>query len=422
MEIRLAYGKEGLTLDVPDHIEIDRFGLTAVDQPVTFDHFSKLVRQAGIDRLFDAEAPLVIVNDGYRNTPTARMQEWLDAIDNTFLDRASFLIATGTHAAPTDEHLEAIFGRLLQRVRPRVTYHDCRDLESMRPVGTDSFGQDAYLNARYLDADPVLVINSVEPHYFAGFTGGRKSLFPGLTDLATVERNHNLANSLEAQPLRLDGNPVAEHLDSLLSVVPIDKILSIQVVMDAGGRLDSIHCGGLRESFAAAVEAARELYAHSFDKPYDLVIAEMRQPLDNNLYQAQKALENTQRAVKDGGTALVVSECFEGMGSPHFFALAEQWDREKNEAKDGKQRFGSHKLSRVNLMTRRINVRLYSEVDHDAARQVFYEPAENVQRLFDETLAISGRVAVVHDAGHTVLQPAGAESEQQEVTEIQTNH
>lgn len=404
MEIRLAYGNEGITLDVPDGIDLDRYGLTAVERPITFEQFSTSVRGSGFNQFLGADRILVVVNDAYRSTPTPRILGWLRDLDASLLDRCDFLIAAGTHAAPTQPNLDTIFGSLRSEINSRISWHDARDLTAMRSVGRDADVHEVFLNRQYLDAAAVLVIGSVEPHYFAGYTGGRKSLFPGLSDLATTERNHNLANSLEAQPLRLAGNPLAENLERLLDLIDTSKVFSIQVVQDAGGRIDSVYCGKIRDSFKRSLNAANRLFAHTADRPYDVVIAELRPPLDRNLYQAQKALENTQMAVRDGGSVLVVSQCPEGIGAPHYLALAEEWDRERNEARDGVRRFGSHKLSRVNLMTRRIGVRLYSEVLPDDALKVFYDPVDSMPTWVGENIRSDTRVAVVYDAGNTVLQ------------------
>jgi nickel-dependent lactate racemase len=129
-------------------------------------------------------------------------------------------------------------------------------------------------------------------------------------------------------------------------------------------------------------------------------------PLDKNLYQAQKALENCQDAVADGGSAVVFSACEEGVGSRYFFEQASGWDRERNESVDGVERFGSHKLSRVNAMTRRIDVRLHSELDDETVRRVFYEPLADVSEYIGRRAEgnTNYRLAVVHDAGHTVLR------------------
>lgn len=413
MEVRLAYGKDGVALDVPEWVEMDRYGLAAADKAIAYPDFADSLAAAGGGTVLEEEPPLIIVNDGHRSTPTLRVLEWLDRYDSTLLDNARFLIACGTHGEPLEDHLRTIFGKYLKRVRDRLSWHDCHDLSRMVKIGSDHFGQNVFVNRQVveaMEAENVLVITSVEPHYFAGFSGGRKSFFPGCTDMATIERNHNLVNSLDCAPLRLTGNPMAEHIDEMLGLLKPEKIFSIQLVVDAGHRIGHVFCGRIDEVFLRATEAAIRLYAYEVSEPYDLAIAEVRPPLDRSLYQIQKALENCQAAVTDGGTAVVVAACEDGIGKRSFYDLAKEWDVEKNQSLDGVPRFGSHKLSRVNAMTRRINVRLYSDLPDNQPRQVFYEPVDDLQALMDECLNRDNRkrLAIVHDAGHTVLQPISA--------------
>jgi nickel-dependent lactate racemase len=272
-------------------------------------------------------------------------------------------------------------------------------------LGTDSFQGEVWLNRQIKESQATIIIGSVEPHYFAGFTGGRKSIFPGLTDLATIERNHNLANSLDAAPLKLEGNPVAEHLDELMGLISAENMLTIQLVQDTTHQILGCFCGNLHNAYREAVDLSRQVYAHKIKRKYDLVIAEMLPPLDNNLYQAQKALENCQLAVKDGGTIVIVSACDGGIGSDFFFELADKWDRERNESSDGHQYFGSHKLSRVNTLSKRIDIRLVSHLSDKDIRRVYYEPLDNLEKFIYSTMSEceKNNMAVVHDAGHTVL-------------------
>ena len=406
MDVNLAYGKGHLTLKLPSGIHIDTFAPAIAERRVDFAGFSSVMEESGGLEFLAGKTPLFVVNDGYRRTPTAQILLWLDRIDGTLLDRSDFLVATGSHAAPKPEHYEAIFGSCFARIRNRVKVHVATDLDSMVAVGADGFGKDVYLNKLVLEHEKIFVIGSVEPHYFAGYTGGRKSIFPGLIDLQSIERNHNLANSLEAQPLRLSGNPVAGELASLMGLLDSDKFFSVQIVIDARGNMADLFAGGLQEAFDRSVALAESIYAHRVGEPYDAVLCELISPLDKNLYQAQKALENCQDAVADGGSAVVFSACEEGVGSQYFFEQASGWDRERNESVDGVQRFGSHKLSRVNAMTRRIDVRLHSELDDDTVRRVFYEPLADVSEYIGSKAEkkTNYRLAVVHDAGHTVLR------------------
>ena len=120
-------------------------------------------------------------------------------------------------------------------------------------------------------------------------------------------------------------------------------------------------------------------------------------------YQVQKALENCQHAVKDGGRIVLVSACANGVGSEHFFQLADSWDRENNLPGDGQLHFGSHKLSRVNSIGKRIDIRLHSTLTEGEVRQVFYEPLVSLHEMFADAGG-EHRLAVVRDSGNTVLK------------------
>jgi nickel-dependent lactate racemase len=407
-DIVIRYGSDESRLTVPSGITVDEFRGSRVDRPITFEQFQAEFEKSNGRSFLGSDRLLFVVNDAYRHTPSALVLDWLEKLVPGVMARADYIIATGSHEPPTDNQLEKIFGHHLPTVRNRISWHEATDRSSMQSIGKDWFGQEVLLNKAALEHKAVVVIGSVEPHYFAGYTGGRKSIFPGLIDLATIERNHNLANSLEAMPLRLAGNPVHVHLHALMSLIDLSTIFSIQLVGDSTGSIGAVFFGSLENSFTSAVESAAHLYARPVTEKYDLVLCEILSPLDKNLYQAQKGLENCQAGVKDGGTVIVVSPCDEGIGSSFFYDLALQWDREKNEPQDGILRFGSHKLARVNLMTRRIDVRVYSMLPGEQVRQVFYEPVDDLASFVADKMQgnTNFRLAIVHDAGHTVLKPS----------------
>jgi nickel-dependent lactate racemase len=401
-EIKLAYGDGELTVIIPDGVICDEFIAGKAISPVGMETFRDSLIAAGFEQFLIAP-PLVIVNDGYRNTPTAKILAWLSEIAPLVIDRSRFLIATGAHSAPTEAHLRTIFGGLYERVKSRIAWHDAKADETMTAVGRDRFGEEVFVNRLFLEHERVIVIGSVEPHYFAGFTGGRKAIFPGICDLKTIVRNHNMADSLAAQPMKLDRNPVAEHLDALLGLVDLGKIFSIQLVLDSTDAVAGIFCDSVRDSFHEAAQMAREMYACGYDGQYDVALCELLPPLDDNLYQVQKALENCQPAVRDGGACIVVAACKGGIGSEHFYRLADIWDRALNRPKDGVLRFGSHKLARVNATSGRILVGIYSELPADTTRHVYYESIDDLNMYLDKRLGSGARVAIVRNAGHTVM-------------------
>lgn len=405
MQVTLGYGEDKLTIKLPDNVVVDEFQHKTLKQTIDFNGFSRVVG-AIEKKLFDpAETDLVVVNDAYRCTPTATIIKWLVSL-RKFNERAEILISTGTHAPPTSEQMHYIFDDLYDRLQPRIRAHDCRDKSSMQLVGHDSFDQPVYLNRSFLKAEKIIVIGSVEPHYFAGFTGGRKAVFPGLCDRETIVRNHRLARSFKARPLRLEGNPVEEHLQSLMDLLPDKKIAAFMTVQAVTDRDRFCLAGGtLSKAFEKAVGIAADVFAPEFKHRYDLLLAETLPPLDANLYQLQKSLENCQAAVNDDGTIILFSACREGIGSDSFYRLADSWRSSGKIEPKSKDDFGIHKLSRVDEIGRRINIHLHSQLPAGVPERVFFRSLENPQTLIDRTIEEKkiDRLALVRDAGHTVL-------------------
>ena len=403
MKCDLTYAGEIITLDIPDNVSVDQFSPSVIEDQVDSETFKSGFLRAGGEKFIGVGKLLIVINDGHRNTPTPHILSLLKEIDPAIVDNADYLIAAGTHDAPSDEHYLKIFCEHHDQLKPRSQYHDARDYSHMRKIGVDWFNKEVWVNSILFDYDNIIMISSVEPHYFAGFTGGRKSVLPGLADFATIERNHNQANSLEAAPLKITGNPVAEHMASVLDILGAEKFFGVQGVIDAQKKLAGVFFGDLKTAFETAVEFSLGVYAHKVTEPYDAVICELLPPLDNNLYQIQKALENCQPAVKNGGRIILLSACKGGVGSEHFFQLASGWDSEKNVAKDGQLHFGSHKLSRVNAIGQRIDVRVYSTLPAETVQRVFYQPLDDIKGLLTAEIPEGYRLAIVRDAGHTVL-------------------
>ena len=169
------------------------------------------------------------MNDGTRPTPTCKV---LDALaERMDLTKARYLVATGAHRAPTEEEYRFIFGKHYDLLRDRIHSHDARKDKCVF-LGKSKNGTEMHINEMAVNADRLIIITSVEPHYFAGYTGGRKSFLPGVASFKTIEQNHLLAMKNEAQALVLDGNPVHEDMMDALSGIKGKPIFAIQVVLD----------------------------------------------------------------------------------------------------------------------------------------------------------------------------------------------
>ena len=263
MKLDIPYGKDSVSIDIPDE------NIAEVIRPneVEVEDESSIIKNAinnpmnskGFEEfLSDAKDVLFIVNDGTRDTPTA---EVLHVVYDKIKDKnLKFLIATGTHRAPTEEEYRLIFGHLLGQLRERIHVHDAKKEKDMVYLGKTSRGTMILLNRLCIEADKIVAINSVKPHYFSGFTGGRKSFVPGIASYKTIEMNHSHAVSEASQSMALKGNPVAEDMDEAVGFLKSEKIFSIQTVLTGDHRLYAAFAGDLFESFDRAIKMAEKLF------------------------------------------------------------------------------------------------------------------------------------------------------------------
>ncbi|MHB1344005.1 MAG: lactate racemase domain-containing protein, partial [Thermoleophilia bacterium] len=174
---------------------------------------------------------LVLVNDATRPTPSGRV---IEIIADRFEGRhVEFMVATGAHKVPGETELEQIFGRAMrERFLERISSHDARNKDDLVHLGETSRGTPVWVNKHLASATDVLLINSVEPHYFAGYTGGRKSIFPGVAGFETIQGNHKLALDPAADNLALEGNPVHEDMMEMMGMLSEKHMYSIQMVLD----------------------------------------------------------------------------------------------------------------------------------------------------------------------------------------------
>ncbi|MCK5784972.1 MAG: DUF2088 domain-containing protein [Candidatus Sabulitectum sp.] len=253
----------------------------------------------------------VVVNDGTRPSPA----EQLSALHPALAGRVRFLFATGTHRPVTMEERKKILGDLYA---DDVTAESnvCDDGTHMY-LGTTSRGTEVDVH-RWLLEGPVLAVNTVEPHYFAGFSGGRKSFIPGASSRKTIVQNHFLACSLEAQPGRLEGNPV--HEDLMEAAEFLAKRTEIVMVNGVYG-IDSLFCGPYDTSFFQAAEVAALNCGVSVSERYASLEVRPGNNLDVSLYQAMKAVFLWESVVVDGGELVLAAGCSEGLGAPQMERL-----------------------------------------------------------------------------------------------------
>lgn len=348
-----------------------------------------------VDFLKDTLDVLFIVNDATRPTPTARV---LDSIFQIVKPgNATFLIATGTHPPPTTEEYQQIFGRFYSQFKHRIFAHDSRADKDMVYIGVSRNGTPLYVNKLLMEAQKTVIISSVEPHYFAGYTGGRKSIFPGVASFKSIEANHRHAMDPSAKPLALDGNPIHDDMIDALTYLKHKQIFAVMTVLDKEHRVYATSAGEINASFFTAVEHAKKVFVVKIKEKADIVVTVARFPMDINLYQSQKALDNGKFALKDKGILILVSSCRAGIGDDAFIKLLGNCDS-PDEVFDSIRetyRLGAHKaakLAEINLWAEMFGV---TNLPDSVLKSIFIRPFGSLQEAIDAALMKKGEQAKV---------------------------
>jgi nickel-dependent lactate racemase len=398
MRLDVPYGKETVPLEAPDDAEVvypnevearseGKVLAEALAHPINAKTFA--------DFLADARDVLFIVNDATRPTPTARVLELIK--DDLAGVNASYIIATGAHRAPTEEELREIFGALYDDVKDRIIIHDADADEDMVHIGTSKNGTEMYVNRAGVEAHKIVIIGSVEPHYFGGYTGGRKAFLPGIASRKTITQNHKYALRPEAKALALEGNPVHEDMIDALKTIADKEIFAIMTVLDGEHRIYAATAGHIHDSFYAAIEAANEVFCVPVSGEADVVVSVAPYPMDIDLYQSQKALDNAKLALAPGGVLILVSKCRMGTGDEAFLELLASCNTpEETLAKlDQDYVLGWHKAGKMAEIAVKGEMCGVTDLDDAILTKAFMKPYKNLQQALDDALAEKGKDARV---------------------------
>ena len=410
MQIDVPYGrKDSMSAIINDDVQVSFLEANDVEikneEQVIIDGIAAPINSKNFKEfLKDAKQVLVIVNDATRPTPTPKVLEVI--FDDLNKTQYNVIIATGVHRAPTEEEYLQILGPYYEQIKDHIIVHDAHKKEDQVFLGTSSNGTDMYVNKATAAADKFIIISSVEPHYFAGYTGGRKSFLPGIAGFDTIEQNHKLALVPEACALALTGNPVHEDMMDAIKTVK-QEIFSIMTVLDKHHKVYATCAGHIHDSFHAAIDKANEVFAAPLKEKADIVISVVKFPLDIDLYQAQKGIDNAKLALKKNGVMILVAKCRDGIGGKAFADLLGSCDTPKTALDKIEQGYvlGYHKaakMAEIGLWARMWGV---TDVAPDVISKLFITPFSDLQTAVDKALEEKGRTASVlflMDGGLTV--------------------
>ncbi len=318
MQVELAYGREGLTVQVPDGATVVRprelAGLSdeqeairaALRQPIGCPPLAAQVQPS--DRV------VIVFSDITRPMPSNRvLPVLLQELSHVPRENITLLNALGTHRANTPEELESMLGAEIARGYT-IRQHNAFDATALVDLGRTRYGHRALVNREYYEATFRICTGFVEPHLFAGFSGGPKAILPGVAGIETIMDNHGyeLLNHPLATWGRTEGNPIWEEMREVASMACPNFLLN--VTLNRHREITGVYAGDLWQAHRLGVEAARRAAMIPVSEPYDIVLTtNSGYPLDINLYQAVKGMSCAAEIVAPDGSIIVAAECPDGV-------------------------------------------------------------------------------------------------------------
>jgi nickel-dependent lactate racemase len=319
VKVRLAYGESGLEVEVPDertvvvgprHLDAVPDERTAVLDALRHPTVGPPLRS----RVQRGQTVAISICDGTRPQPrrvmVAALLEELDGL--VAPDDVVVLVATGTHRANTRIELEQMLGAdLLGQVR--VVNHDARDPNTIRWLGQMAGDVPVGLHHEWVDADVRITTGFVEPHFFAGFSGGPKMVAPGLAALETVLALHDARRIGDPRATWgvTVGNPVHDAVRTIAARTGTD--FAVDVLLDRAHRIVQVFSGDLLAAHAAGCRTARDLAMVPVREVFDVVVTtNAGHPLDQNLYQCVKGMSAGASVARPGGSLICAAECRDG--------------------------------------------------------------------------------------------------------------
>jgi len=416
MLVSLPYGKESLDVDVPSSrvtVLRPRFAAGLVDEAAAF---REAVRNpaacAPIREIVRAKDRVaVVVPDVTRPFPSQRVLPWLlEELSHVPRERFTIVVGGGTHRACTRDELAALLGRsVLDSVQ--VVNHNAFDPDTLVPTGARAGETPIRMNRHYVQADRRIVLGFIEPHFFAGFSGGYKGVFPGVADIDSILHYHRPDVIEDARSTWgvLEGNPTQEQIRAFGSRPPVDFLLNVTLNRARG--ITGFFCGDVLEAHRQGSASVWSTSAVPCGEAFPVVItSNSGAPLDQNLYQSVKGMSAAAEIVVPQGLIVMASRCNDGFPAHGNFMRLVHGAKSPEELlrtihAPGFSADDQWEAQKLALVLRQARVALKSELPPESVRKAHMEPVEDLNAFLTQTLARLGSdtpVAVLPEGPMTI--------------------
>jgi lactate racemase len=404
---RIPYGKQEIEVRIPKKnyraTLAPRYRPGVEDTPAAIRQ--ALAHPIGSRRLREIalgkKSAVIVVNDITRPTASDKLLPPLLAeLEEAGLgsEQVLLLVATGTHRDNTREELERMLGKgILDEYR--VLNHHCQDDENVVELGTTREGIPVVINRYFCEAEVKILTGTIGPHHGAGFSGGRKSLLPGLASLSTLKRHHGF-HMRSPKPAMgwVEGNRFHEAALEAARMAKVDFILN--TVQNDRKEITHVVAGDVEQAWLDGVRTSREIFEVQVPEPAEIVITSPGgYPKDINLWQSQKSMSAAELVVKDGGTVILSAECHDGVGAQGFFdwmaaatcpqEVIDRFIREEYSVGSSKAWMYSRCLKRAELIV------VTQSIDDQTLERMFTKRADTVDQAIAMALARHGEKAQI---------------------------
>ena len=425
MQVKLKYGTSGIDLEYPKTPNFQGVLYPGAVEPLA--HPKQILAEA-LQKPIAAQSlaelakgrdnAVIVISDITRPVPNKLLLPGILAQLETAglaAERITILVATGIHRPNEGDELIQLVGREIAE-RYRVINHFSKKQEDMLLVGEVGAGVPAYVNRHYVEADLKILTGFIEPHMWAGFSGGRKSILPGISSAETLKYMHG--PEMVAHPRTvygvLDGNPFHEAGLQIMAQAGADFL--VNVTLDTDKQVTGIFAGDPVAAHLRGVEFLSRHCMKVLDQPLDFVVTtNSGAPLDCNLYQSSKGLSGVSGATRAGGVILMASACPEGFGSDEYFEVFEKYadspqgfiDKIMNKDFFILDQWCAQETYQVRLKN---EIWLYSDgIEAATLEKYHFQPVKSLESAIEELLQRFGhdaRWAIVPDGPMLILRVA----------------
>ena len=422
MKVKLAYGRDGLTVDLPDHTDIVAApalpGITGA-KAALLQALRRPIGSPPLAALVQAGNKVVIVHsDITRATPNHLILPVLLAeleASGVRREDITLLNGLGTHRAQTEAEMRALLGDGVYD-NYRCLQHNAYDGEMLVSLGTTRSGHPLRVNRLLLESDVRILTGFIEPHFFAGFSGGPKGVMPALCGAESVLTNHG--REMIAHPQATwgvcEGNPLWEEMRD--AALKVDPTFLLNVTLNEDKEITAVFAGDLLEAHQAGREFVRQQAMTAVEEPYDIAVTTNSGfPLDQNLYQTVKGMSAAARIVRDGGHIIMAAACEDGIPDHGRYAalLAEGGSPQGVLDRLAQPGFGEQDQWQVQiqaLIQLRAQVHVYSDgLSDEQIERALFIPCRDIAATVSQLLASLGpgaRICAMPEGPQTIAYVA----------------